>query len=58
MLATTANIATVQASFVEKRAKLNVGGTKKYEPISTERTVAIMPGQNPQTSAAMMIARL
>jgi hypothetical protein len=26
MLATTANIATVQASFVEKKAKLNVGG--------------------------------
>jgi hypothetical protein len=54
----TANIVTVQASFVDRRAKLNVGARNKYQPISTERTVAIMPGQNPQTSAAMMIARL
>src|SRR6266436_4551483 len=39
MLATTANIVTVQASFAEKKAKLNAGARNKYQPISTERTV-------------------
>ena len=55
MVATMTNRSRANASGCLS-AKLNAGGRKRYQPDTAERTTATMPGQNPPTNAAMMIA--